>query len=265
MGYLTSYGMIGLSLLMALPSQAGTVLTYKGQSRGLQFTTTITIEGANARIDSHDSEDDVVVILNGDQRKIYLLDPKREAYTEMDESEVARLKQRAQEFHQQLAEENRPLSGEQQREVRELMEETGQTVVGPPSSQKDTESTFEATGGRQKHGSYSCLPYRQRVKGIPEEEGCFIPWAEAGIAPGDLEALDRLETLFSGLAETDPQQEGIKRLSKYPGLPAHLVTLDPDGTRASEETLTSVSHQRVPLHYFQVPGSFKKNRMKEVD
>ena len=261
-------GMLSATAMMTtmgpLATHAGVIFTYEVTSRGVDFRTVISVQGNNVRLDSHDGQEETVVILNGDRQKIYLLDPRRRGYTELDERQVALLKQLARDIPRRQQEEGRPLAASEADALRDVMEQTGDPAIGPPATEQ-SRPKFEIIGGPTKVDRFSCLPYRQTINDRPEEEGCVVPWKQAELDPAELEYLDRLESLFAGLAETDPQQRGIKQLSRYPGLPAHLVTLDPDGSHASEERLTSVTRSAISVEAFVVPEGYQRGRMREMD
>jgi len=252
------------ALLVPVASDAGIILSYEGSSRGLDFRTVIRLQDNNVRLESYDGQEETVVILNGERRKIYLVDPRRRGYTELDEHQVATLKQLARDLPRRQEEEGTTLAPSEEDAVRDVLERTGDAAVGPVPT-APVQSTFEIVGGPMKVDRFSCMPYRQTINGRPEEEGCVIPWKEAVVKPAELQSLDRLESLFAGLAETDPQQHGIKQLSRYPGLPVRVVTLDPDGSRASEEHLTTIERADIPSEAFVVPPGYQQGQMREMD
>jgi hypothetical protein len=240
---------------IAAPVFGGTVLKYQGLYRDSPFSTTLMLQGPNARLESSYNGNLMAAVYNGEQRQLFLLDLQNGTYVQYSEQEIV--------------ERNEPLDGDLSEEVDETSSSMESSLyLGQPGQQDDmevhysepkeileeSEISLQITANGMEVKTLKCWP-STRVEEDYEDVGCLIRWA-------DLKPVQRLQALLSKAGTTDPDHDRPESIAEYPGLPAHLAILNQDGTPATEEKLMAVYHEAIPESAFLIPQDFKLDRRR---
>jgi hypothetical protein len=247
------------AVLVGLPGgvcQAGVTIVL---ARAAGVTTTITIEGKQARIDHPDrgAGSDTATIFDAATQKIVRLNGHDRTYVELGPPPAAgkgdammevRLRRKGRAMH---------LTPDEQRYVKDTLE----AVPGRDRPQGRDAGRFEPLLARKTISGFPCRMYRRVVAGKIREETCVAPWGAATVqksklAPFHSFAAARLDDMGNPGGPYDNQ---ITELEGYPGLPIWRTIVYRNGERGREERITSITRHPVPPSLFSTPQGYLPN------
>lgn len=214
------------------------------------------IEGKKLRIENSKGG---VMLFDGDQQKLWTIDPKQKSYAEITEADLAKVQGMKGQMEQQMKEQMSKLPPDQKKKMEEMMAKHG------AGDAKERRLTFEAAGKPTKtdHG-FSCNPYRVLDEGKPIEEACFIPWKEAGVSMQDFQAFEAFGQFLKKMGgDSNHQGQIFNEMREAPGIPARTAIIRQDGATGGEQELTELKRQSIPADQFTLPAGFKKQPMLE--
>lgn len=214
------------------------------------------MEGKKLRVENSKGG---VMLFDGDQQKLWTIDPDRKNYSEVTEADVAQIEGMRRQMEDQMKEQMSKMPPERRKRMEEMMERHG---AGPS---KERELTFEATGKEKKtdHG-FLCKLYRVLEEGKEIEEACFIPWKEAGLSVQDFQAFDAFGAFLKKIGgDAKHQNRVFHDLTRAPGIPAHTAVIRPDGSTGSEQELTELKRENIPAAQFTLPAGLEKKPLFE--
>lgn len=258
----TSQALLGASLVigLALPAAAGVTVAMSGDNKEDQST--IYIEGNKMRIEGTKREKESLVIYDGDQQKMTIVDPEKKTYFEITPQELHSFSNRMQ---KQMEEAKAKMTPEQRKQLDEMMAKMppeqrqmmGTGAGQPPAKQKEP-FKWERTGTKQTVAGYSCEGFKEIKDGKVDAEGCFIPWSAGAITKADLAPLKKMEQFMdeSGAKSPDRRLSTFARLEEGPGFPGMWKPADSDSK--AKQTVNSIKRGSVSSDKFQVPAGYTK-------
>lgn len=251
----------GLAWAFALPAAAGvTVIATHGDDKNEQST--IYVEGNKMRIESNRGKESLM-IYDGDQQKMYLLQPEKKTYSEITPQTIRSATDRAR---KQLDEAKTKMTPEQRKQYEEMMnklpadqrERMAQAIGQQPAKEKPSDLKWERTGTKDTVAGYPCEGFREIKDGKPEAEGCFIPWSAGAITKADLAPFKKMEQFLaeSGTTPPDKRLSTFARLENGPGFPGVWKSADSDAK--AKQTVTSIKRGGISSDKFQIPAGYTK-------
>lgn len=245
---------------LALPAAAGVVVTVHGDDKNDQST--IYIEGNKMRIESARGKESLM-IYDGDQQKMYVVDPEKKTYSEITPQAIRSATDRVQ---KQLEDAKAKMTPEQRKQLDEMMSKMTpeqRQMMGKASGQqaakeKPADIKWERTGGKETVAGYPCEGFREIKDGKLDAEGCYIPWGAGAITKADLAPFKKMEEFMSqsGTKPPDKRLSSFARLENGPGFPG--VWRPADSESKAKQTVTSIKRGGISSDRFQVPAGYAK-------
>ena len=232
---------------------AGVVLELEKKVGKENVRATVYLEGNKMRVEDKSAKGTAVMIFDGDQKKMYVLQTAEKKYTEMGETELKKMKEQLEQIRKQMAERIKTLPPDQRKKMEELMARNG--LVNSP--EKEQALRFEKMGKTKTYVGLSCEMYRIIEEDKPAEENCIVPWSSDVLMKKDLEGIESMRKLFANTLGGGRQRAGIWQIAQYPGFPVYRERKLPDGGKEIEE-LKSLSRKPIAPERFKVPAGYKK-------
>jgi hypothetical protein len=258
-------------LLMLAPCAVLSLITsaQAGVTVGLQQdnkNAVIYLEGNKMRVegDPGDAHNTGLVIYDGDQQKVFLVDQEKKTYQEVTPQSVRAMVDKTKTVDQHMAN----MSPEQRKQMEQMMSKlspeqrkTVDGMMGKKSEQpKEPDLKWEPTGAHQTVAGFSCEGYKELKDGKVDAEGCYIPWSAGAITKADLAPLMRMKDFIKQAGYNFPQQGigAFAKLEQGPGFPGTRVRISASGEREGKESVTSIKRGSISADKFQLPTGYSK-------
>jgi len=255
-------GFLGL----AAPALAGVTVTLQG---GTDHSV-LYLEGNKMRVESDKGRSPGgLVIYDGDQQKMLILDPAKKTYSEMTpegfkamtKSMTARLEEAkakmTPEQRKQMDDMMAKMSPEQRKQLEGAMGGSGSPPAEKP---KAPQLKWERTGTKQTVAGYPCEGFKEIKDGKPDAEGCYIPWNAGAVSKSDLGPMRKMDEFISQSGLTAPSQRGLTtftQLDQMPGFPGIWIRTS-SGEAKEEQRVTDIKRGSIPADKFQLPSGYTK-------
>jgi hypothetical protein len=236
--------------------QAGVTIVL---ARAAGVTTTLTIEGRQARIDHPDrgAGGHTATIFDATTQKIVQLYGHERTYVELGPPPAAGKGDAVMEVRFRRKGPAMHLTPDEQRYVKDASE----PVPGQDRPQGRDAGRFEPLPARKTISGFACRMYRRVVAGKIREETCVAPWGVATVQKSELAPFHsfnaaRLDDMGDPGGPYDNQ---ITELEGYPGLPIWRTIVYRNGERGRDERITSITRRPVPPSLFSPPQGYLPN------
>ncbi len=248
--------LLSIGILFLAPiARAGVIFGFEASpAKEIPRTNRFIMEGNRLRAEDPRGG---IMIFDGDRQTLWTIDLKQQRYTEITGADADRVREMQRKMEAQMEERLKNLPPDQRKEMEARLKEMKQAPEEAPKL------TFEPAGETRKtaHG-FSCKPYRVLANDKPIEEACFIPWKETGLTVDDFAAFDALDRFYRKIGgEGNRQNRIFGDLSQSPGIPAHVVMIQPDGSRGPEQSLVLLKKEEIPADQFSLPAGLLKESL----
>jgi hypothetical protein len=258
---------------LGTPAHAGVTVTFESaKDRSVLY-----IEGNKMRVEgAGGTHHDGIMIFDGDQQKMTVIDPDKKTYTEMTPQTLRAMQAQGQ---RQLQESMAKLTPEQRKQMEQMMSkmspEQRKAMEGMMSGRTDSKTKdaddktknadikWERTGNKKTVAGYPCEGFKELKDGKQDAEGCYIPWSAGAITKADLAPLHKMEEFLaqSGTNLPHGRFSMFAQMEQGPGFPGEWVqTSNGDGSK-EKQALTSVKRGSLPADNFQLPAGLTKSDM----
>ncbi len=258
---LAQIGFLGLTA----PALAGVTVTLQGgKERSVVY-----VEGNKMRVESEKGQSQGgLMIYDGDQQKMIVLDPAKKTYSEMTPES---LKAMTKSMTARMEEAKAKMSPEQRKQMDEMMAKMSpeqrkqlQGAMGekpaPGEKPKTPQIKWERTGTKQTVAGFSCEGFKELKDGKADAEGCYIPWNAGAISKSDLAPMRKMDEFLSQSGMNSPSQRGFttfSQLDQMPGFPG-VWTRTSSGEAKEEQRVTDIKRGSIPADKFQLPAGYTK-------
>src|SRR5713101_4064342 len=154
--------------MTASSAVAGVIVTAKGGQRKGNEESTLYFEGNKMRIEGVGSDQESILIYDGDSQKMIAIEPKKKTFTEMTPESLKAVTSDAQ---KKMQESMSKMSPEQRKRMQEMM--SGRTPSQDPKSEAaGPPAKWERTGSTQTVAGYPCEGFKQVKKDKVKATGC---------------------------------------------------------------------------------------------
>src|SRR5258707_1653985 len=261
--------------MTASSAVAGVILTAKGGQRKGQEESTLYFEGNKMRIEGTGSDQESILIYDGDSQKMIAIEPKKKTFTEMTPES---LKAATSDAHKKMQESMSKMSPEQRKQMdaamaqmdpeqRKRMQEmmSGKMPSQDPKSDAEPPAKWERTGANQTVAGYACEGFKQVKKGKVKATGCYIPWSAGALTKADIAPLTKMQEFMAQAGWTGMTRHGVlEELRNAPGFPGIWENVADDGHSYDNQTVTSIKLASVSADKIRQPVGFSKIDMSQL-
>jgi hypothetical protein len=176
---------------------------------------TMWCKNGNARMETN-GEKKLVVIWDSEKKLLSILHPDEKVYEQLDPSRFAGLQ-------------------------------------GASAQGGGNETTYTATGKKQKVEKWDCELYKVKRLGMPLEM-CLVPWAKSPVKKDELACMKSVADAFAMLGAKD-NDGAAQDFTKMPGLPVQ-TTRDLGDGKANVMTLKGWEKGEPPAGAFTIPDDY---------
>jgi len=248
---------------------AGVILTANGGESKRNEDSTIYFEGNKMRVERMGSDEESILIYDGDAQKMINVDPKKKTFTEVTPESLkavsAEAQKKMQESMSKMSPEQRKqmeammakMDPDQRKRMQDLM--SGRTPTQDSKSQPAEPAKWERTGTTQTVAGHSCEGFKQIKKGQVTATGCYIPWSTSTVTKADIAPLMKIEEFMAQAGWPGISGHGgLEELRNAPGFPGIWESVGEDGQAHHKQRLTSVKRGSISADKFQPPAGFAK-------
>jgi hypothetical protein len=260
--------------MTASSAVAGVVLTAKGDRKGHEEST-LYFEGNKMRIEGTGSNQDSILIYDGDSQKMTAIEPKKKTFTEMTpeslKAATSDAQKKMQESISKMSPEQRKqmdaamaqMDPEQRKRMQEMM--SGKMPSQDPKADAEPPAKWERTGTNQTVAGYPCEGFKQVKKGKVKATGCYIPWNAGALTKADIAPLTKMQEFMAQAGWSGMTRHGVlEELSNAPGFPGIWENVGDDGKPYDNQTLTSIKRGTVSADKFRPPAGFSRVDMSQL-
>lgn len=222
--------------------------------------TTLYAENGKIRMESDDQRGGkTIMIFDGDKQVMWMIQPAEGTYTEMTAADVANMSQMASQASQRMEEAMKNMTPEQRAMMESAMKGRGGAMGGAPPPPPTI--TFQAKGGSDKFGSFTCSKYDELSNGKRTAEICAASLEQVHLKPADVKSFEAMAKFFEPMRRMSPRGGySAPRIEQLHGFPVHSVSYDGDKP-TYETTVLSVDQKSVDASMFTLPAGLKKMDM----
>ncbi len=264
--------------MTATSAVAGVILTAKGGQRKGHEESTLYFEGNKMRVEGVGSDQESILIYDGDSQKMIALEPKKKTFTEMTpeslKAATTDAQKKMQESMSKMSPEQRKqmdavmaqMDSEQRKRMQEMM--SGRMPSQDPKSEAaEPPAKWERTGTTQTVAGYPCEGFKQVKKGKVKATGCYIPWDAGALTKADIAPLTKMQEFMAQAGWAGMTRRGVgvlEELRTAPGFPGIWENVGDDGKSHDVQTLTSIKRGSVSTDKFRPPAGFSKVDMSQL-
>ena len=119
--------------------------------------------------------------------------------------------------------------------------------------------TFQAKGGTNKVGSFTCSKYDELSNGKRTAELCAAAFDQLHLTEADLKSFQSMAKFMEPMARMNPRGMSAMPTEQIHGFPVRTVMYDADKP-TYEDTVLSVEQQSVEAGMFTLPAGLTKRR-----
>jgi hypothetical protein len=214
------------------------------------------VQVQDGKVRATTSKSDAVILKNA---RIYIIDDRRKAYSEMDKATMKRTMDQAGAQMAQMQDQLKDMPPEQRAQIEKMM---GGNMPGMGSGKKDVYESRD-TGRSDTVEGRRCRVWNLLKNAKVHEELCVVPFSSL---PGkeDLQkTFKELAEAFDGLSKSVPGAgDSAKARNAINGYPVRTRSFDDAGKPdRTEEVLKSWSEEAMPASTFDVPAGYRKEAM----
>lgn len=262
--------------MTASSAVAGVILTAKGGQRKGNEESTLYFEGNKMRIEGVGSDQESILIYDGDSQKMIAIEPKKKTFTEMTPESLKAVTSDAQKKMQESMSKMSPeqrkqmdaamaqMDPEQRKRMQEMM--SGRTPSQDPKSEAaGPPAKWERTGSTQTVAGYPCEGFKQVKKDKVKATGCYIPWNAGALTKADIAPLTKMQEFMAQAGWAGMTRHGVlEELRTAPGFPGIWENVGDDGKSYDIQTVTSIKRGSVSADKFRPPAGFSKVDMSQL-
>jgi hypothetical protein len=252
----------------SLQAFAGVVIKREGGEPGgpEKQKSTLYVEGGKIRMEMESERGKTIMIFDGDKQVLWMIQADH-TYMEMTAETVQRMSQ----MQSQMAGQGNPqmeqamkamqekmanMTPEQRAMVEQAMKGRGGAMGGGSASAPPT-ITYEAKGGSDKIGQFTCTKYDQLSNGKRTAEMCAAPFSQLHLNEGDMRAFHSMAKFMEPMRRMNPRGASAAPTEEIHGFPVHTVVFTGEKP-IYEETVLSVEQRSVEASMFVLPAGLTK-------
>jgi hypothetical protein len=249
----------------SLPAFAGVVIKRESGEPGaeLKQKSTMYVEAGKIRMEMESERGKTVIIFDGDKQVLWMIQPDQGSYMEFTAETVARMNPSANPQMEQAMKQMQDRMASMTPEQRAMMEQAmkGRGGMGGAMGGGAAPTiTFQAKGGSDKVGSFTCSKYDQLSNGKRVAELCAAPFDEIHLTAADLKSFRDMAKFMEPLRRMNPHGMSAMPTEQIHGFPVRTVVYDGDKP-ISEDTVLSVEQKSVDANMFTLPSGLTKRDM----
>jgi len=251
------------ALSLIASAHAGVTVTLQRDNKN----SVIYLEGNKMRVegDRVDAQNGSLVIYDGDQQKVFLINQEKKTYQELTPQSFKAMFDKAKKIDEHMAN----MSPEQRKQLEQMMSklspEQRKAMEGAmgkkPEPSKEPDVKWEPTAAHQTVAGFPCEGFKELKDGKVDAEGCYIPWSAGAITKADLAPLVKMQDFIKQAGDNFPQQglAAFTKLEQGPGFPGTLVRISASGEREGTESVKSIKRGSISADKFQLPAGYTKS------
>ncbi len=204
--------------------------------------------------------DTQIVIFDGAQQVLRVINPGRKSYTEMTKADIDRMGAQLSSALEGMKEKIAQMPPEQRAKMEEAMARmhgTGPAAVAPVKPEY-------RRIGTDKVGKWTCDKYEGFRNGEKIAEVCTVEPKILGLTPADFEIGKQVSAFFKQMLPTAEDQFaaiGTIETQGFAGIPVRRIRYNAGKVLATSE-VTSVSRQTFDPSTYEVPAGFQKQTIR---
>ena len=254
--FLSALGCSSLSVF------AGVIVKSESGEPGAQQKqkTTLYLEAGKLRMETEAEHGKTIMIFAGNTQDLWMLQPEQGTYMEMTADSIARMSSagggnpQMEQAMKQMQDRMASMTPEQRAMMEQAMK-GGMGAMGgggaPPTI------TFQAKGGIEKFGTFTCSKYDELSNGKRTAELCAASFDQLHFTEADLKIFQALGKFMEPLRRMNPRAMAVPPTEQIHGFPVHTVRYDGEKT-TSESTVLAVEQKPLDAGLFTVPAGLTK-------
>ncbi len=254
---------LGCFSLMAC---AGVVIKRESGEPGAQQKqkSTMYVEAGRIRMEMESEHGKTIMIFDGNKQVLWMIQPDQGSYMEMTADTVARMSQMAgaanpqmEQAMKQMQEKMASMPPEQRAMMEQAMKGRGGAMGGgaPPTI------TFQAKGGSERVGSFTCSKYDELSNGKRTAELCAAAFDQLHLTEADLKTFQTMAKFMEPMRRMNPRGMSSMPTEQIHGFPVRTVMFDAADKPTYEDTVLSVEQKPVEAGMFTLPAGLTKRDM----
>jgi hypothetical protein len=254
---------------LSLPLFGSVVIQQEGGPAGSpqKTKTTMYVDAGKIRVEvDTEGRGKSVMIFDGDKQVLWIVQPEQGTYMEMTAETIGRLSQppaqgnpQMEQAMKQMQERMASMSPEQRAMVEQSMKGRMGAMGGGAAAAPPRTVTFEAKGGVDKFGSFTCSKYDELNNGKRTAEICAAALDQLHLSEADIKSFRSLAKFFEPLQRMNPNRSYTAFPSEQlKGFPVHSVTYEGDKP-TSESSVLSAEQKAIDGSMFTLPAGLKKS------
>jgi hypothetical protein len=227
---------------------------------------TMWVQAGKIRMEMASERGKTIVIFDGDKQVLWMIQPDQGSYMEMTADTVARLSQQAggadaqmEQAMKQMQQKMASMPPEQRAIIEQAMKgRAGAMGAGgaPPTI------TFQAKGGTERVGSFTCSRYDELSNGKRTAELCAATFDQFHLTEADLRSFQSMAKFMEPMRRMNPRgMSPVMPMEQIHGFPVRTVMYDAADKPTYEDTVLSVEQQSVEAGMFTLPAGLTKSDM----
>jgi hypothetical protein len=249
----------------SLLASAGVVITRESGEPGGQVKqkSTLYLQAGKIRMEMESERGKTILIFDGDKQVFWMIQPDH-SYMEMTPDTVARMSQmqsqmandpRMQEAMKQMQDKMASMPPEQRAMMEQAMKGRAGAMSGggaPPVI------TYQAKGGSDRVGSFTCSKYDQLSNGKRTAELCAAPFSQLHLTDADMNTFKSMAKFMEPMRRMNPRGGmSATPTEEIHGFPVRTVVYEGDKP-TYEDTVLSVEQKSVDPGMFVLPAGLTK-------
>jgi hypothetical protein len=227
--------------------------------------TTMYLDNGKIRVESEGQSGKSIVIFDGDKQVLWMIQPDN-TYMEMTQDTVAGLGQQMSTANDQMSQAMKQMQEKMASlppQQRAMMEQAmkGRGMMPGAAAPQQHVITFQAKGGSDKVGNFTCTKYDELTDGKRTAELCAASPASVQLKEADLKSLQALRKFLEPMEKMIPRGGfTAPNVEQLKGFPVHSVNYDGDKP-TFETTVLSVEQKPIEASLFTLPAGLQKKDM----
>ena len=229
-------------------------------------TTSMYVDGGSLRVEitSVSSDEDGLLIYNGDRNELLVADNERLEYYVIDEQAMHQMAAQVGDAMKQMEEMMKTLPPDQRAMAEQMMKQQMPALQSAP----EAPSTLQKTGGSETINGYDCEHYKVLQGEKIVREMCVAKWADIDGGSEAVEAMigmgkffESMHDAFASGAGTNfmgKQQEVFAHMRQLGGYPVYAKDYDEAGMVESDSSLKSSQSESIDAAMFRSPEGYRR-------
>jgi hypothetical protein len=227
---------------------------------------TVYVDGSRVRFDDLDGEKSIILVSNGDESEMILMDHKPLEYVRMTREEMKKMFQTIEGGMEQMEEFLPQMPKEQREQIKKQMTPALRMwAMLQAAEDKDKEFKYSSGDDAKAVSEIECKHYVGTYKDKPFHDIWVASFDDVGVSAEDLKTLlDVPEALrgFVSIATPIASLRGDARAGGL-GMPMRVLMLDADSNKVFACTVNEVHSEDVDAVHFEIDDNFDEIEFDE--